>query len=619
MVIKLTKKNTYRIFIISLIYFSPKWFLSFYLFEEDILNKVIYEIDGDGSYYLPFIKYLAEINFSNSFDNEILGLKNIPIPFGSIFIHSLLYLVSGSYSIIIIEFFAVFFFLLLFSSINNFFLPKKYSLPIATFFLIIPLLVQIPFLNQLLLINVFENNFFNFRIHRPMMTTLFVLVFILVMMNINKKGWNNIRSFFLGIILAVTFSGFYYYFVIMSLVIFFYITSICKLNYLRFLKDNFKNILILFVTFIFFSIPFIINIFLHEENLTERMGIILLDGNKKFKLLQYYITNILDIKFIIFTLLAFFSLIIIKKKNIKIYEYIYFFFMIFISSIISPLIFLLLSNKTGLIYHFNNNMIMFGLIYFIICFFCIIFLFCKKIFLKFFFKFIYVTFFILIIGTNFQKYYNIEQDQNYKDKRIELNEITKNISINIKNDHDVSILTFDNHLMIWGIMKNIKSFTVINGLFSPKKNSMIEDDLIDSFKFLGLDENHFYQFLQNEKKEWRYINFNVRDFFLMRYQANSLNTFNNKKDFEPEVLKFINASSPALSQQLAIPNHEFARLREKFIKRRNNNFLAPNLIVLSKNHFIFKNINNPILNYCKIYDGKFYILFYNMEKNCKIN
>ena len=63
----------------------------------------------------------------------------------------------------------------------------------------------------------------------------------------------------------------------------------------------------------------------------------------------------------------------------------------------------------------------------------------------------------LIIGINFQKYYNIEQDQNYKDKRIELNEIAKNISINIKNDHDVSILTFDNHLMIWAIMKNVKT------------------------------------------------------------------------------------------------------------------------------------------------------------------
>lgn len=613
------KKDIYKIFIISLIYFLPKWFLSFYLFEEDILNKVIYEIDGDGSHYLPFVKFLSEINFSNSFDSQILELRNMPIPFGSIFIHSFLYLVSGSYSIIIIEFFAVFFFLLLFFYIANFFLPKKYNLPIAIFFLIIPLLVQIPFLNELPLLNVFESNFFNFRIHRPMITTLLLLLFILLMMNIKKKGWNNKRSFFLGIILAATLSGFYYYFVTMSLVIIFYIGSIYKLNYLKFLRDNFKNIIILSVTFIFFSTPFIINIFFHEENFAERVGVILLDGNKKSKLFQYYISNILDIKFIFFTMFALFSLIIIKKKDIKVYEYLYFFFIIFISSIISPLIFFLLSNKTGLIYHFNNNMIMFGLIYLIISFFCVIFLFFKEIFLKIFSKLIYLTFFILIIDSTFQKYRNTEQDQNYKDKRIEVNEITKNITTNINNNHEVSILTFDNHLMIWGIMKNIKNFTVINGIFSPKKNSMIEDDLIDSFKFLGLNENHFYQFLQNKKEKWRYNNLNVRDFFLMRYQANSLSTYNDSKDFEPKVLKFINTSSPALNQQLAIPKYEFARLREKFIERRNDNFVAPNLIVLPKNHFVFKNMNNSILDYCKIYDGKFYIFFSNMKKYCKNN
>ena len=62
----------------------------------------------------------------------------------------------------------------------------------------------------------------------------------------------------------------------------------------------------------------------------------------------------------------------------------------------------------------------------------------------------------------------------------------------------------------------------------------------------------------------------------MRYQANSLNTYKDAKDFEPEVLNFINISSPALSQQLAIPNKEFVRLREKFIERTNNNFITPN-------------------------------------------
>src|SRR5210317_318889 len=109
----------HKIFIISLIYFIPKWLISFYFFEEDILNKIIFEIDGDGRYYLPFVKYLSELNFTNSFDSQVTNLKNIAIPFGSLFIHSLLYLITGSYSIIIFEFFAVFFFLLVFNKIIN--------------------------------------------------------------------------------------------------------------------------------------------------------------------------------------------------------------------------------------------------------------------------------------------------------------------------------------------------------------------------------------------------------------------------------------------------------------------------------------------------------------------
>ena len=89
-------KDIYKVFIISLIYFLPKWLLSFYFFEEDILNKIIYEIDGDGSYFLPLIKYLSEMNLTNSFDSQVLELKNIPIPFGSLFIHSFLYLIIGN-------------------------------------------------------------------------------------------------------------------------------------------------------------------------------------------------------------------------------------------------------------------------------------------------------------------------------------------------------------------------------------------------------------------------------------------------------------------------------------------------------------------------------------------
>ena len=83
-------KDAHKIFLISVIYFIPKWFLSFYFFDEDIVNRIIFEIDGDGSYYLPLVKYLSELNFVNSYDQQILELRAIPIPFGSIFVHSLI-------------------------------------------------------------------------------------------------------------------------------------------------------------------------------------------------------------------------------------------------------------------------------------------------------------------------------------------------------------------------------------------------------------------------------------------------------------------------------------------------------------------------------------------------
>ena len=59
----------------------------------------------------------------------------------------------------------------------------------------------------------------------------------------------------------------------------------------------------------------------------------------------------------------------------------------------------------------------------------------------------------------------------------------------------------------------------------------------------------------------------------MKYTANSMYTYNNSKNFDADVLKFIQNSSPLYSQQLVIPNEEFERLENKFISHKINNFL----------------------------------------------
>ena len=609
-------KDAHKIFLISVIYFIPKWFLSFYFFDEDIVNRIIFEIDGDGSYYLPIVKYLSELNFVNSYDQQILELRIIPIPFGSIFVHSLIYTFIENYSIIITEFLAIFVFLFLFSKIVNFFLSKQHSIAIAALFLIIPLFISILPTNELPFIKILETNFFNLRIHRPMMTTLLLLLFLFLMMTISKKGINSKNSFFLGATLSLSLSGFYYYFIIQALIIFYYITSLCKFNYLQFFKENKKNILIFATTFFVLSIPFFINIYFHENDFTNRMGITILNQEKKFILLEYFIDNIVNTGLIFLVLLSIIIIIIIKNKNLEVYRYLNFFLLLFISSIISPFIFIIGSNKTGLIYHYNNIIVMMGLIFFIMSFICLIKLFMENFFYKYLNKIIYLFCFLVITFFFSNKFYKLNNNEDYRDKRIEFQKVTKMISQNSKNINEISLLTYDNHLMIWGILKDIKNLNVIGAAFSSKTNEMIEDDLIDSFKFFKLNEKNFVDFFENKKGTWRYHNINVRDFFMMRYQANKLNTYNNSQNFDPKILSFINKSSPALAQQIIIPYDEIQRLKEKFMMRKNIDFIAPDIIVLPKNHFIFSKISAAPDSYCTIHSGKFYIYYSNLKNDC---
>ena len=107
-----------------------------------------------------------------------------------------------------------------------------------------------------------------------------------------------------------------------------------------------------------------------------------------------------------------------------------------------------------------------------------------------------------------------------------------------------ALMTFDNELMIWAIFKDVKYLNLIHSAFSPKTDLKIENDLINSFRFLNLKAHDLKFFLRNKKEGWRYLNINVVNFFMYKYQANSLITFNNSKKFDTEIAKHIFSSSP---------------------------------------------------------------------------
>ena len=74
--------------------------------------------------------------------------------------------------------------------------------------------------------------------------------------------------------------------------------------------------------------------------------------------------------------------------------------------------------------------------------------------------------------------------------------------------------------MIWSILNNIKNLKIIDGTFSAKSDELVENDLIESLRFLNLNKNDFEQFINNQKVGYRYINKNARQLFWQKYQAN---------------------------------------------------------------------------------------------------
>jgi hypothetical protein len=599
-----------------------KWILSFYFFKENLSVRIIFESVADGYYYYPFIKYLAFFEFNNSFDPYIQNLKTMPVPFGSFFFHAIFFKIFNAAGIIIVELIAIFIFLFIFYKIFSHFFSENESILISLFFFMIPVLIEITNLESFTYFNSFQQDFYSLRVPRPLVSSLyfFSFVYLLVLMD-NTVIFEKKRFAALGLILGFSLSSFYYFFVIEFFAFLFFLIYKFKSKIIKELLNNYKYVLITILVFLIAISPFVINLIYHESNVTERMlGTFDLTFEKKSKLIDYYFSQYFKLKFLFILFLSIFCFYFSNKKKINNVKLINIFFIIFLGTIVSPIFFVLISPKSGILYHFNNAIVTWTFIFFIV--FSIVSI---KHYLKLNLKtsvtniliFLLISIYYLNFYLEKNQYFN---NQTYKDRRIEFQKVIENLN-NSKNifTKDRSLLTFDNELMVWAILNEIEYLNLSNAVFTPKTHDMIENDLIKNFKFLNLDEKDFINFLKNKKKKWRYLNTNVQSFMYMRYQANSLNTFKDSKNFEPKIKQFILSSSPMYSQQLAIPNEEFNRLEKKFIEYDFTNFKEPEFIVLEKLKSITNNIIIKKQNYCKLYDGNTYILYLRKNSEIKCN
>jgi len=603
------------LFLVAFCFFITRWGISFYNLKEDLIVKILYESISDGSFYYPLIKFLSNLDFNNSFNPLIHDLKILPIPFGSLIIHTFFYKLFGILGFIIVDYFGILFFLIIFYKIFLSFNTQNNSIFLSILLFSIPLLISffikdlntIPF-NQL-------EDFFTLRVHRPFPSSLYIFTFIyiIILMEIDKIIKKK-YFFAIGILLGLTFSSFYYFFLIEILTLFFFL--LLKFKKQIFLKIIIHKIyfLILIFTSVLTSIPFVFFLNYSEQDVIISSGVFELSYEKKLFLLNYLFRILFDIKFLLINFTILFICFLTNSKKIGNVKIVNIFTLIYISSIFSPFLFIFLSPKSGILYHFNNNIIIFGVLLLFVS--IINFINSYKLF-NINLKFVY----IFIIFISFLIFNEQTKKQNLKiDERSEFNNIVKIIKQKNVNNKLNSMLTFNKMFMKWAVLnKEIDYLNLTYSGLAPKTNDLIENDLINVFKFLGLNSTDFIKFLRNEKHGWRYINYNSAKFFYMKYTANSLNRFNNSKKFKPEVLKFIMKSSPLYSQQMAIPLDEFIRFTNKFDNLEKQNFFDPKIILLEKNTEI---IDKIIINkkiYCKMYDGIFYVVFLNKANNinCK--
>ncbi len=620
-------KNINKILILSILLFSTKWILSFYFFDEKLSVRIIFENVGDGHYWYPYIKYLTSLNFYNSFDPNVNNLKGVPIPVGSLIFHAIFFKIFSSIGLVIIEFFAIFIFLLIFFKIFSKFFNENESVFLSLLIFMIPILMkEINNMESLqnfntIYLETFFNNFFFLRTHRPVPSNLYLFSFIYLLVSMDcDQNLQKKKIIFLAIILGLTFSSFYYFFLIEFFSLLIFLIYKFKTKIIEELFNNYKNILFSILIFLIIISPFVINIIYTENDSVMRAGLFKLSFEKKIVLANYYFGKYFSLKFLLLLFLSVICIYVSNKKNFAGTRLLNLLLIIFIGSIFSPIFFIIISPNSGLLYHFNNAVVVCIILFFI--FFLII-------SIKHYFKKdlklplinILSTLLIVIYFFNFYLEKNYEfNNQKYKKRRVEFEKITEKINNN-KNIviENISMLTFDNELMIWAILNDVKYLSLVKGMFTGKTNEMIENDLINNFKFLNLNDEDLLNFLKNEKRGWRYFNSNVGTFFDYRYSANSLNTFKGSKNFEEDIKKFILSTSPILSQQIAIPKEEFDRLRAKFYSNQTINFKKPEIIILEKTKPITEKISISEKDYCELYNGDIYILYLknNLKKTCE--
>ena len=617
--------NYLNILIITILLFLIKWFFSYYNYgTENIFIKVIFNSSGDPSYY-PFVHQLSNFNFTEGYSKIYSGLNVIGFPFLVSFLHAIFYKLFGLYSFLILEFLSIFVFLLIFFKIFKLLKFSDGSSIVCSLFLFsIPNIIFL--LNSFNLPYIFNlkqlySGFYLLRFPRPLITNLFLFSYILFILKfhlseqkIYKQRYLFISGFFIGLL----FNSFIYFFLV-SLILSIFILIINFRNSI-FSKDSiviyFKFLLIIFVV----SFPFILQILFIEQDYLSRVGVFSLTDNSKAYLFKHLFKGFIKHEFLLILFLNIILFFINIKFNKDYKKFLDVFLLLFLSSLIAPIVYLISLNTVTF---FSNFIFIIALTSFILLKFNLIILFYNlKNYLKIKVKNVFLvfsTFIFICLNTIFffeTSFVNSLSEgvhfnpKNSKNFRSNFNDLILFLNKNVKQN-DTLLLTNDVHTQLWWIFSDKKFYYFPSVFFVALNDNMIETQLINAFKYLKLDDNDFAKFInQNKLSNWRVVNTN-NYFFLghLKYQANYLTKLSKIENYPKETRRFINKKSIHHTNQVILPKNELNRLKDKFKKTKKNPYLKPDIIILNKNDFLHNNIDLN-KNFSKLFENQNFILFF---------
>ena len=608
--------NKPLIFVLLLNFFflSLKWAISLYESEMTLLTSIL--INTKDIQYYPLIISFSELNFNPTFLEYYNDTKIIPVPLAALVTHSIFYKLFNIYSFIILEYiFHLLLIIILFNIIKKVFNSSNAAalFCILIYILILSLKVISTFVEPQIFYKLYDllSENFGTRTPRPLVTGIFYFSFLYYIMFFEEKIKNKLDYNYIlkiALLLGLLANSFIFLFIHSFIFLLIFSIKIIGTKLIEWKKFNYKKFFYFILLLVFFLLPIIFQNLYGENDFSARVGLISIGLEKKLFLIKYYLINLLRFEFIILFLLTLILNWYLNKKDIANIHTnkINIFFLLAISSILSPFIFFILSPKIISIFHLLNIMLFSFIFYIILSLFSILYILSKNFNFRNYYskKIFYII--LPIMCLSFFVPLELNSYLKGKDQRIEITKLHKFFNKNNLEDTNLKLFTNDLLTMNLWLLNGNTQLVISDASSNSLPDDKIEFNLLNSLKDFDIEVKQLRELIFS--KESRYRNKLFMRLFSYKYQANSLYTYSALENYNKIDQDLIIKTSPFRVQMQIIPETEKERIINLYKNLKINIDLLPNYVVLNTSN-LFSNFTIRNNKYKEIFRTKNFLVY----------